>query len=639
MPFRSKQTGVETGILRDQLTDLRSSLLISMPISTILSLLIVITTFISDFAWDVVLWFVLINIINGTRIFLALKQPQAEALEQADLHSLNKWLNSYKLLALSAGIIWAYVAVLAQGFTSPEAPVYLLILTGVSAGSVSYSGCYAALPILFISPPLLTIIVYMILNGGTGSYVMAAATLLFFIGMTKSSFLGQTRFREISRLKYEARQHASEMEKKSREDPLTGLLNRRGLEQAVKSLDPVGNSLFTVMLIGLDGFKSVNDAYGHRIGDKLLAKIANRVETEAPASPILARVGGDKFALVLVDGQSPEPEELARRIIASLSCPYKGISSVHLGASIGIYVTPETDLTNMLLRAEYALHAAKRHSRNQFYMFNAELETSFGRQQCIERDLKAALETDQLQNWYQPVIRLENGKVIGFESLLRWHHPDHGSIAPPEIITAAHVTGLLPVLTKTVFLNACTMIKRLRHQGRSDIRVAINISPRELEAPDIDTLILDGLEAHGLPSSMLEIEITEEAPVDSEHLQEKLTYLAKAGISIALDDFGSGFSSLASLKDHRLSRIKIDRSFTVDLAGTPENRLLVKAVIDLAKTLNIEVTAEGIETCEQARILQSMGCVNAQGYLFSPALPIEEALALRQFSVSDDDLS
>jgi EAL domain-containing protein (putative c-di-GMP-specific phosphodiesterase class I) len=180
-------------------------------------------------------------------------------------------------------------------------------------------------------------------------------------------------------------------------------------------------------------------------------------------------------------------------------------------------------------------------------------------------------------------------------------------------------------------------MERLGREGRSDIRVAINISPRELEAADIDTMILEGLAMRGLPPSMLEIEITEEAPVDPEHVGEKLARLAQAGISIVLDDFGSGFSTLASLRDGRISKIKIDRSFADDLAGTDESRLLMKAIVDLAHTLDIQVMAEGVEAEDQAGILQSMGCTCAQGFLFSPALPIDEALTLRRVTLAAGD--
>lgn len=637
MPFPTRQSGVELGVLRDQLADLRECLLISMPISTILSVLVLIVKFISGFDWATVVWFVAINIINGARIALALNQPHRDQLEMQDHGALLTWLRSYMALAFMAGLTWSYIAVLSEGFSVPESPAYLVIIAGISAGAVSYSACYAALPILFMAPPLAAVTICMLLQGGIDDYILAFSVVLFFMGLTKSSFLGQARFRETSRLKYETKLHADEMEKKSREDPLTGLLNRRGLEQAVCRLE-AGQGPYTAMLIDLDGFKWVNDTYGHRIGDELLVKIARRIKAEASPGATLARVGGDEFALMLAPGTAGvEPADLASRIIAALSRPYVGINSIEVGASIGIYASQKPCLTDMLLRADFALYAAKRRNRNQLCVFDADLEKAFKRQQCIERDLKAALESGELQSWYQPIVRLETGDVVGFESLLRWQHPEHGPIAPPEIITTARTTGLLPALTEAVFWNGCTMMEGLRREGRSDVRVAINISPRELEAADIDSMILNGLAARGLPPSMLEVEITEEAPVDYERVGEKLARLAQAGISIVLDDFGSGFSTLASLKDGRISKVKIDRSFADDLVGAAESRLLMKAVIDLAHTLAIEVMAEGVETDDQARILRFMGCACAQGFLFSPALPMDRALNLRGIATASHD--
>lgn len=628
MPSPAKQQGVELGVLRDQLADLRASLLISMPISTVLSVLILVMKSLSGADWKVFTWFAAVNIVNGARIVQALRQPQDEELDQQDYPALAKWLRSYMVLAFLSGFAWAYVAVLSDGFTAPETPVYLVIVAGIAAGSVSYSACYAALPILFMAPPLFAVIVCMLINGELDDYVLALTTILFLGGLVKSSFLGQERFRETSRLKYEARHHAGKMEKNSREDPLTGLLNRRGLEQAVTGMKPADGP-FTAMLIDLDGFKSVNDTYGHRVGDNLLLKIAKRIRAEAPAGTTLARVGGDEFVLLLAGRSAAGTEQLAMRIITSIGRPYAGINSIQVGASIGIYVADDAHLTHMLLRADFALYTAKDRGRNKLCVFDIALEEAFRRQQCIERDLKAALTSGELQSWYQPIVRLDTLEITGFESLLRWEHPEHGKIAPPEIITTARTTGLLPELTETVFWNACSMMELLRSEGRGGIKIAINISPRELEAADIDCMILEGLAERGLPASMLEIEITEEAPVNLGRVGEKLGRLAEAGISIVLDDFGAGFSTLASLRDGRISKVKIDRSFANDLAGTEESRLLMKAIIDLAHTLGIQVMAEGVETPEQARILQSMGCSCAQGYLFSPALPTEQASLLK----------
>jgi diguanylate cyclase (GGDEF)-like protein len=395
------------------------------------------------------------------------------------------------------------------------------------------------------------------------------------------------------------------MEERSRHDPLTGLLNRRGLEQAVDRLNS-DDKPFVAMLVDLDGFKAVNDTYGHRVGDELLKSIARRLEQEAPQGAALARVGGDEFVVLFpVRISAISVTDLASRIAKQHSLR----ESVQVGASIGIYETDNPKLTDIMLRADTALFAAKRRHR-------------------IERDLKTAIDSGNLATWFQPVIRLEDNAIVGFEALLRWDHPLYGAVPPPDIVTAAREQGLLQLVTEKVLLNCCTMIANLKAAGRRDVRVAMNLSPRELEVGSVDALILDRLQARGLPTDMLEIEITEEAPLDHERVGEKLGRLSEAGISIVLDDFGTGFSTLVSLKDGWIRKIKIDQTFVRDLANSIKDQALVRSIIDLGRALGREVMAEGVETDADRQILRSLGCETAQGYYFSKALPMKEALDL-----------
>ena len=463
-------------------------------------------------------------------------------------------------------------------------------------------------------------------KGNFEDYILAFAVLLFMGGLVRGSFVGQARFREASRLRHEAERLAAEMERNSREDHLTALLNRRGLEHAINQLENTDGP-FVAMLIDLDGFKSVNDTYGHRTGDELLVMIARRIEQEAPAGSTLARIGGDEFVLFFPSLRSSlSPSNLASNIIAKVASPYPEVASVRIGASIGIYLAERPGLTEMLLRADVALYTAKRRGRNEFCLFDAELDTELQRRQSIERDLHSAIEARRVAPWFQSIVRLDTEAVIGFEALLRWSHPIHGSISPPEIMTAARETGMLQLLTQTVFSDCCALIDGLVKADRRDVRVAMNVSPRELEAGDIDDMVLNGLAAKDLPATMFEIEITEESPVDPERLDEKLGRLSHAGISIALDDFGTGFSTLASLKDSRIRKVKIDQGFIRGLAKSREDRLLVKTVIDLGRALGIDVMAEGVETEADRQILYKLGCRTAQGFLFSKAVPLSQAL-------------
>ncbi|WP_296742598.1 EAL domain-containing protein [Mesorhizobium sp.] len=615
---------VAAGILRDQLADLRKGIFISMPVGTVLSALILAVQLLEGGGLSAVLWFAAVSMLNGARIALALSRSNTAGSWP---QTVGARLFLYGVLALASGIAWTFLAVLTHGYTTPQAPLYLVVVAGLSAGSVTYSASYAPASINFMVLPLLVVAGCVLAKGDIENYVLGFTIVLFLAGMIRSALLGESRFRETSRLKYEAREFAAEMQRNSRRDPLTNLLNRHGLEHAIGQLGPADGP-FVAMLIDLDGFKSVNDTYGHNIGDDLLVKVARRIEEHAPQGATIARIGGDEFVLLFPAGASAHPAgHLASTIIAAIAYPDPELNSVRVGASIGIYQSEKPSLTEMLLRADFALYAAKRSGRNEYCLFDADLDSALERKHCIERDLRGAIEAGALCSWFQPLVRLDTGTVVGFEALLRWQHGIHGAISPPEIVTAARETGMLSLLTETVFLNCCSMIEALVRSGRRDVRVAMNLSPRELEAGNVDDMILDIVGARGVPAAMLEIEITEEAPVDRDRVDEKVGRLADAGISIVLDDFGTGFSTLVSLKDSRIRKIKIDKDFVRDLAKSVEDQALVKAVIDLGRTLGIEVMAEGVETDADRMILRSLGCMVAQGYLFSAALPIHDALA------------
>ncbi|RWL83506.1 MAG: EAL domain-containing protein [Mesorhizobium sp.] len=619
-----RSEAVDAGILRDQLADLSKGVFISMPIGTVLAALILAVQLLSGGGLAAVAWFAAIALVNGARVVLALAQSGATDERQ---QAVGVRLSLYGVLALASGVAWSFLALLSDGYTTAQAPLYLIVLAGTSAGSVTYCTSHAPASINFITLPLLTAAACVLAQGGVENDVLGFTILLFLGGMIRSALLGQSRFRKTSRLKYEAREFAAEMERNSRRDPLTGLLNRSGLEQAIAGLG-VSDGPFVAMLVDLDGFKSVNDTYGHTIGDGLLVKVARRIEDHAPRGATIARIGGDEFVLLFSACRSPQTAgELASTIIAAIANPDPELNSVRVGASIGIYQSDKPQLTEMLLKADFALYAAKRGGRNEYCLFDAGLDAALERRNRIERDLRGAIGSGALCCWFQPLVRLDTSAVVGFEALLRWQHEVHGAISPPEIVTAARETGLLSLLTETVFLNCCAMIAELARQGRSDVRVAMNLSPRELEAGNVDDMILDGLKAKNVPAAMLEIEITEEAPVDRDRVGQKVGRLADAGISIVLDDFGTGFSTLVSLKDSRIRKIKIDKDFVRDLAKSVEDQAVVEAVIGLGRTLGIEVMAEGVETDADRMILRSLGCMIAQGYLFSAALPMHDALA------------
>lgn len=598
-----------------------------MPISSVLATLVLAIQLIYGNWAAATIWFIIVNAINVTRIALALRELPPEADGNYSEKTTEGQFRQFRALALMSGLAWSFLAVLTNGYTTLAAPPFLIILAGISSGAVVYSKSYSTPTIYFVTTPLLIAAGCLIAKGSIENYILSFTVILYLAGLVRGSLRAETHFREASRLKHRAEQTAAEMEQNSRLDPLTGLLNRRGLEHAVQRLVDV-DGRFVTMLIDLDGFKAVNDTYGHKTGDDVLTKIALKIKDEVAPGATLARIGGDEFVILIPDHPHLDASKLASSIIDSISRYDHDLASVQLGACIGIYISGRQSLTDMLLRADSALYSAKHRGRNEFCLFDRELESALQRRNCIERDLRSALEAKLINTWFQPIVNLETREVIGFEALLRWFHPVHGNITPPEIVTVARETGTLQLLTESVFSDCCKLIESLLKLGRPDVRVAMNVSPRELEAGNIDDLIVNGLRAKGLPSSMFEIEITEEAPVDPERVDAKLGNLSHAGISIALDDFGTGFSTLASLKDKRIAKVKIDKAFIRGLAESPKDQMLVKAVIDLGRSLGIDVMAEGVETETDRKTLQALGCRTAQGYLFARAMLPEAALAL-----------
>ncbi|GGE33787.1 hypothetical protein GCM10007276_08910 [Agaricicola taiwanensis] len=625
----ARSDALEGRIRADQLEDLKAGLPVSMPISSILSVLILAGQWIAGHGLLATMWFLIVTAINGVRLILAFYDPQPDGTGwNRRLCDPKQQLHLFSALALISGVVWSFIVVLTDGYTIPQSPLHLIILTGICAGAVTYATSYAAVAICFITPPLLATSAAVAIRGSIEDYLLAFAVLLFLAGLVRGALLGQARFRETSRLRHEAERTAGEMERLSRKDVLTDLLNRRGLEEAIDRLREADGP-FVTMLIDLDGFKSVNDTYGHKAGDDVLSSIAGRIKDEVPPGGTLARIGGDEFLLVYpVSAGRLSPSDRATNIIAKIARPFPSFASVQVGACIGIYLSKRAKVTEMLLRADVALYAAKHHGRNEFRQFDDELEDVIQRRQHIERDLRCAIDTGKIELWFQPVVRLDTSEIIGFEALLRWFHSSHGPIAPPEIIEIAREIGMMDALTDTVFRSCCDLMARLTEAGHGNCRVAMNVSPRELENGRLDDLILDGLERRGLPASMFEIEITEEAPVDGDRVDEQLARIAHAGISIALDDFGTGFSTLASLKDRRINKVKIDQGFVRGLAQSPDDQLLVKAVMDIGKGLGIEITAEGVEAEADRHLLQELGCRAAQGYLFSKAVPMDKALEL-----------
>jgi diguanylate cyclase (GGDEF)-like protein/PAS domain S-box-containing protein len=409
-------------------------------------------------------------------------------------------------------------------------------------------------------------------------------------------------------------------------DDLTGLANRVLFRERLEAA--AGNARthsVGVLYIDLDDFKDVNDALGHPVGDQLLRAVAGRLGARVRPQDMVARLGGDEFAVIQDGIAGPdEAEALAARLIEALGEPYDIDGRVVTSAvSIGIAVAPRDgeDTESLLKYADLALYSAKADGGRAFRLFAPEMNVRLQARRNLERDLREAVARDGLELHYQPSINLASGCTGGFEALLRWNHPGRGAISPAEFIPIAEDIGLIDQLGEWVLRRACNDAAA----WPSDVRVAVNLSPLQFQSRNLVHTVLLALASSGLPAQRLELEITESVLLqENESNLATLHQLRALGARIALDDFGIGYSSMSYLRMFPFDRIKIDRSFVMALPDNRECVKIVHAMVELAKSLDMDTTAEGIETAEQFTHLATLGCTEGQGYLFSPARPVRD---------------
>jgi diguanylate cyclase (GGDEF)-like protein len=409
-------------------------------------------------------------------------------------------------------------------------------------------------------------------------------------------------------------------------DPLTGLANRAlfndRLDRALTETRRTGSPL-AVLYLDLDRFKNVNDTLGHPAGDDLIREFARRLAGVVRHADFVARLGGDEFAIIQtgVNG-SKDAQALSERIIQAVSRPFDLLgSSAFVGVSIGVSIAPDAgvDRSEIVRKADIALYRAKLEGRNRCRIFSDEMDSFVQRRRAIETELRQALEAgDQLEVVYQPLYAATNSAVIGVEALLRWNHPTHGSISPAAFVPIAEESGLIHAIGDSVLRQACTAAARWPIR-----RVAVNVSPVQFRSPQFAGKVLELLRETGLEPNRLELEITESVLLDiAEDTAHTLRSLRAAGVRIALDDFGTGYSSLSYLHKYPVDKIKIDRSFVQSLdSDTAPSDAIIRAIVQLARAMRIDVTAEGVETERQRDFLREIGCNELQGFLLSRPLP------------------
>lgn len=532
---------------------------------------------------------------------------------------------------------WAYASVLGAigGLTvaiAANAELHVLAAANTIGYAAGVSARNAGRPQIAIGQNLLASVplaIGLMVQGSTGYLLLAISQILFMIaviGITMRTFdIVHASFASAHRNAV----LAQEMRTFATTDPVTSLANRAGLDDWMAAnfkLDSPPD--FALFWFDLDRFKEVNDTLGHPVGDRVLVEVANRLRSVCDPEMLVSRFGGDEFVVVAPRMSRIAADSFGRLILTVIGQPFQVDGhNIAVSASLGIALYPEDgqNAAVIMQQADMALYASKVGGRAQQSFFDPAMDRELTRRRELEAELRGAIRGGQLQLHYQPIIDLKTGKIAAFEALVRWQHPERGMLSPDEFIAIAEATGLIITMGNWIVLEAC----RTATQWPDDIKVAVNVSPVQMQAPGAALGFLNALKVSGLPASRLDLEITENVFAGkTEHVVEFVRLIRNAGIGLTLDDFGTGYSSLSYIREFDFSKVKIDRSFVSGLHDGDRASAIVAAVAFLADRLDMPVVAEGIETESEAARVRNLGCTHGQGYLFSRGVPASELAAL-----------
>ena len=382
------------------------------------------------------------------------------------------------------------------------------------------------------------------------------------------------------------------------------------------------------MFLDLDRFKVINDTLGHAMGDVLLQMVTQRLEHCLRKGDTLSRFGGDEFTLLLpAINNSNDARRIAKKLIDALKAPFQlGEHEVFVGVSIGISLYPEagTSLDQLIQNADIAMYHVKARGKDGYRFYSESMNIDTANRLSLERDLRQALENNELRVYYQPQVCAKSGRIVGLEALVRWQHPDRGLLYPKDFLPLAEETKLIVALSEQVLAQACRQVKEWVLDGNRDLRLAVNMSPIQVAHPRFVENLIRQLKNEEFPANHLEIEITENVIMnDLKQISQKLQQLADHGVRIAIDDFGTGYSSLNYLHQLPIHTLKVDQSFVRGIGNGEDDACIVNAIVAMAHGLKLEIIAEGVETDAQLAYLRGLGCQQIQGFLYGPAQPPE----------------
>ena len=466
--------------------------------------------------------------------------------------------------------------------------------------------------------------------GELGLSIWVSVTTLCLLGVMLIISLIDSH-RRTSRLTDNLHQLNRQLELQARFDALTGLANRHQMD--LRMQDCLRSALlskkpFAVIFLNVDHFKRVNDTWGHSVGDELLITVAQRITARLTREMTLARLGGDAFILLVPECEDDRLNALITALLEDVRRPLSVCGhtlSTTISAGVSLYPQDGETLHELKLKADAALHRVKEEGRNGWAIYRAEMSTAIPAKPGFLQELSQALERDQFELWYQPTWHAGEKTIHGFEALLRWRHPEQGVVLPNLFIPSLEQTGLIIPVGNWAIEAACRQLHFWTEQGFSQWTLSLNLSPIQFEQPDIFQIVSSMLEKYSLSPSRLILEVTESTALKNlDRSIELLNAFNHAGIVVSIDDFGTGYSNLLMLSVLPANELKIDRSFVTSMLENEKSYKLVETIISIARTMEMNVVAEGIETEEQQAVLTRLGCDYLQGYLFSRPLPAEQ---------------